>query len=183
MGAGGMTTSRAGAAGRGKLVLLGGLAMILVAVCVRLMRSGPDAGLAAAASPPIAVPVGTAAVPSGVPQRGPAAFGVIAWPEAASRDPFRSIKVYPPPVVRVEVPATAPVAPPAPPPPPPVNVAALAKETLHLKGTVQGEHSLAMLGGRLYRVGQTVGGFRIVEIGKRTITVERAGVRVVVEPD
>jgi hypothetical protein len=104
---------------------------------------------------------------------------VIAWPKAAARDPFRSTKVYPPPVVKVDVPATAPVVA----KPPPVNVAALAKEKISLKGTVQGERALAMVNGRLCRVGQTVEGFRIVEIGKRSITVERAGVRVVVEPD
>jgi hypothetical protein len=179
MGAGGMTTKSA-KAGRGKIAVLGGLGMILVAVCVRLVRPSPDAGIAAA---PFAVPVGTPAVESAASARPATPLNVIAWPKTAARDPFRSMKIYPPPVVRVEVPATAPVAPPKPPPPPPVNVAALARETLHLKGTVQGERSLAMVNDRLYRAGQTVNGFRIVEIGKRTVTVEKAGVRVVIEPD
>ena len=40
-----------------------------------------------------------------------------------------------------------------------------------------------MVNGRLFRVGQTVGGFRIIEIAKRTITVEKSGARVVIEPD
>jgi hypothetical protein len=179
MGAGGVKSS-AGKGQRGKVAVLCGLAMILVAVCVRLVRSSPDAGLAAA--PPAAVPVATPGATSvaAAPAR-PVAANVIAWPKAAARDPFRSTKVYPPPVVKVDVPATAPVA--VKPAPPPVNFAALAREKISLKGTVQGERSLAMVNGRLCRVGQTVEGFRIVEIGKRTITVEKGGVRVVVEPD
>jgi hypothetical protein len=173
----------AGKGQRGKVVLMCGLAMILVAVCVRLVRPSPDAGLAAAA--PVAVaaaPVSASGNAAAAASGGPVARNVIAWPKAAARDPFRSTKVYPPPVVKVDVPATAPVVA-KPPPPPPVNVAALAREKIQLKGTVQGERALAMVNGRLCRVGQTVEGFRIVEIGKRSITVERAGVRVVVEPD
>jgi hypothetical protein len=165
-------------ASRGKVVVLCGLAMILVAVCVRLVRPSPDAGLAAA---PAATPSATPGTPPVAPPGAPAVRTVIAWPKTAARDPFRSTKVYPPQVVRIEAPATAPVV--APPPPPRVDYVTLARQTLHLKGTVQGEHSLAMVNGRLYRAGQTVEGFRIVEIAKRSITVEKSGVRVVVEPD
>jgi hypothetical protein len=155
---------------RGKLVLIGGLSMILVAVCVRLVRPNPDAGFAASPPP---TPAGAADAPS----PAPLALNVIAWPRRAARDPFRSTKVYPPQAARVGVPATAPAT------PPPVNVAALAREAIHLKGTVQGDRAVAMVNGRVYRAGQTIEGFRIVEITKRTITVEKGGVRVVVEPD
>jgi len=172
MGAGGMNKKKP--VTRGQMAMLGGLSMILVAVCVRLVRPGPDFSPAATPAPMAAPAPG----PADGSSSAPVALNVIAWPQSAARDPFRSTKVYPPHAPRVAKPATAPVA-----APPPVDVTALAREAIHLKGTVQGERAVAMVNGRLYRVGQTIGDFRIVEISKRTITVERSGVRVVIEPD
>lgn len=173
MGASGMSKKKPLTRGQG--VVLGGLAMILVAVCVRLVRPSPDAGLAAAPTPPATLGTGAPDANSAAPVTP----NVIAWPRSAARDPFRSTKVYPPQAPRVVTPATAPVVA----PPPPVDVAAMARQAIHLKGTVQGERAVAMVNGRLWRVGQTIDGFRIVEITKRTIAVEKSGVRVVIEPD
>ena len=164
--------------GRGKIAVLCGLAMVLAAMCFRMFKPNLEPSVAAAPAPVAASPAPTAGAAA-----APSVRHAIAWPDAAARDPFHSTKVYPPPAPRVETPKVAATAP-APQPIPTVNVAALARETIRLKGTVQqGGRAVAMVNGRLFRVGESIGGFQVVEIGKRSIVVEQAGTRVVIDPE
>jgi hypothetical protein len=165
-------------AGRGKVAVLCGLGMVLAALVFRLVK--PNLDSAPAAPPPsVGAPPVAGQAPTVAASASPAKPNVIRWPDATARNPFQSASVYPPQVVRVEPSKVTPVAA----PPPTVDLASVARGAIHLKGTVQGERAIAMVNGRLYRAGESIAGFRIVEIAKRSITVEQAGTRVVVEAE
>ena len=181
MGPGGTMNDRAKKASRQKLVMLGGVSVVGLAVGIRMLSSGPKAAPAATVVPP-AVP---AMVGSAAPLSQPAKPALmIAWPTDITRDPFQSDLVFPPaapppaplPVEpKVDVPAVVtPVA-------PPVDLGALVAEKIQLKGTVLGDRPIAMMNGRVYRVGEVLEGFKIVEIAKNQITVERDATRFVVK--
>ena len=155
---------------RQKLVLLGGVSVVGLAVVVRMMSSGPESAPAATIAPPADAPLMTSMAPA-----KPAV--AVTWPADVARDPFHSDLVFPPaaptPQPKVEVPVVTPV-------PVAVDLSALVREKLHLKGTILGERPVAMMNGRVYRVGEVVEGFKIVEIEKNRIAVERDGTRLVV---
>jgi hypothetical protein len=101
----------------------------------------------------------------------------VTWPADIARDPFSSDLVFPraaPPPGPKGEPVTAPATDRS-------DVAAMAREKIQLKGTVLGDRPLAMMNGRVYRVGEYAEGFKIVQIETNQITVERDGSRVVVE--
>ena len=162
---------------RTKLAVAGGLAVILAAVTMRMLSSGPEGAAAATTQEEDPAPV--------------TAFGgnnnrpvvhvprVIDWPSRASRDPFVSALVYkePPPPPKPEEPDL----PPPPPPPPPVDLVKEAAEAIPLTATVVGDKPIAMINGRIYRVGEYVAGFRIAEIQARRIIVERERQRIPIE--
>ena len=167
-------------AGRGKVAVLCGLSLVLAALSFRLVKPKLSAGQAAP-PPPLPMPAGPATPLPSSPTAAAKPL-VIRWPDASARNPFHSAAVYPPQAKKVEPAQVTVVTPPPPPPPQPkVDYAAAARQAIQLKGTVQGERPVAMVNGRLYRVGESVANFRILEIGKRSITVEQAGVRVVIE--
>ena len=170
MGERGMNSNARAKSERTKLAVAGGLAVIMLAVGVRMFSSGPESAVAATepggAAAPVAAPASTAR-PVHVPR-------VIDWPGKVARDPFASSLVYRPVVVPKPV---EPTPPPAPPPPPPVDVAKEASEAIPLTATVLGDKPIAMINGRIYPVGGAVAGFRIVEIHARRIVVERDGQR------
>lgn len=158
---------------RTKLVMLSGLSVVALAVGIRLVSSGPQSAPAASVS----AKAPAASVATNLPQPAQSAVSV-SWPAEVARDPFHSALVLPPPAPLPPAPViAAPVAPPA---PPPVDFAAMAREKIRLKAIVQGERPLAMMNGRLCRVGDNVEGFKIVEIGTNRITVERETTRLIV---
>ncbi len=180
MGPGG-TMKTEGKKSRTQLVVLGGLSVVAASVVFRMMSSGPQSAPAASISPV----GGLAALPS-TPNPGAVVAPMsIAWPAAMARDPFNSELVFPPappspaplPQPKVEPPVVAI----APPPPPPVDFPAMAREKIHLKGIMLGDRPQAMMNGRMYRIGDVVEGFKIVEIVTNQITVERSGTRVVLK--
>lgn len=181
MGPGGTMKAEGKKINRTQFVVLGGLSVVAASIGFRMLSSGPQSAPAASISPA----GGPAALPSPPTQVAVVPVMSITWPAAMSRDPFNSELVFPPappppapaPPPKVEAPVVAP----APSPPPPVDFAALAREKIHLKGTVLGERPLAMMNGRVYRVGEVVEGFKIVEIVTNQITVERSGTRVVLK--
>jgi len=169
---------------RRKLAMMGGLAVILAAVVMRTFSSGPDAAVAA---PEAAASSTSSGASTGNNGNGPRvavapAPKVIDWPGKVARDPFASAVVYrppppPPPPPKVDDP-------PDPTPPPPAPVVDLAKEaadSIPLTATVVGEKPIAMINGRIYRVGEFVAGFRIAEIHARRIVVERSNQRFTID--
>lgn len=162
-------------ASRTQLVMLGGVSIVALSVGIRLLSSGPQSAPAATVTAPIAHGAPLAAT---TPLH-PANHAInVTWPNEIARDPFHSNLVFPPAPPPPEPVVEAPVLPPA---PPPVDIEALAKETIHLKGTVLGDRPLAMMNGRVYRVGEVVEGFEIVKIGINQITIERDGLRLIVQ--
>jgi hypothetical protein len=151
------------------------VSVVAAAIGFRLLSSGPQAAPAASVMLPSDVPAFTA-----TPSNAADVVARVTWPTEMARDPFDSDLVFPPaappptPEPKVDVSVTKPV-------PPPVDVPALAREKIHLKGTVLGDRPIAMMNGRVYRVGEVVEGFKIVEIVTNQITVERGGSRVVIE--
>jgi hypothetical protein len=147
---------------RSKMALAGGLAVIFAAVTVRTFSSGPDQAVAAPepaqTSAPVSLSRGQQAAP---PPRA------IDWPSGAARDPFASALVYRPVVV------VKPDEPAPPPPPPPKDLIKEATDAIPVTATVLGDRPLAMINGRIYRVGEIVAGFHIVDIQARRIVVER----------
>ncbi len=178
MGPGGIMNVAANKQSRQKLVLLGGVSLVAVAVGIRLVSSGPKPAPAATVVPPFVAAV----VANGAPWLAPAKPALaITWPTDITRDPFHSDLVFPPaapppppPEPKVDVPVVAPA-------PPPIDLAALVQEKIHLKGTILGDRPIAMMNGRVYRVGEVLEGFKIVEIAKDQITVERDVTRFVVK--
>jgi hypothetical protein len=156
-----------------KLVVLGGVSVVAAAIIIRMMWSGPQPAPAAS----VDGLSGEAPAISGQPSPNPAVAARVAWPADIARDPFTSDLVLTPagaaPPTKAE-PVVAPstVA---------IDVAALAREKIELKGTVLGDRPLAMMNGRVFHIGQVFEGFKIVEIATNQITVEREGSRVVVE--
>ena len=173
MGPGGTMNFQMNKPSRQKVVMLGGLSVVAAAVGIRLLSSGPESAPAATVTPSSATPV--LPTPS---QPGKGAMPIV-WPTDMPRDPFHSDRVFPPA---------------APPPDPkqqevptvvvptglPVDYAAIVREKFNLKGTILGERPIAMMNGRVYRIGEVLEGFTIVEIEKNQITVEREGTRFVV---
>ena len=157
---------------RQKLVVLGGVSVVGLAVVVRMMSSGPESAPAATIAPPANLPTAAGASPV-------KPVVAVAWPADVARDPFQSDRVFPPaaptpPPPKIEVPVVVP-------PPVTVDLSALVREKLHLKATILGERPIAMMNGRVYRLNEVVEGFKIVEIEKNRITVERDGTRFVVD--
>jgi hypothetical protein len=168
--------SAAGKPDRTKLAFAGGLAVILAAFVMRTFSSGPEGAAAALTNEP-----DPASVVASSNSNRPVVHvpRVIDWPSRVARDPFVSSVVYrpaPPPPKPDE-----PAPPPPPPPPPAIDLAKEAADTIPLTATVVGEKPIAMINGRIYRVGEIVGGFRIVEIHARRIIVERDRQRIPIE--
>ncbi|HEV2294629.1 MAG TPA: hypothetical protein VGR35_12305 [Tepidisphaeraceae bacterium] len=165
--------------GRTQLVVLGGLSVVAAAVLIRLLSSGPQSAPAATVGTTPLLPNAAVVSSQAAPQPANGAVSVT-WPTAVARDPFQSDLVFPPapplPPAKVEPTAVAPPATSS----PQVSLAALAKEKIHLKATVLGDRPLAMMNGRVYRVGEVIEGFLIVEIEKNQITIERNDLRLVI---
>jgi hypothetical protein len=164
---------------RRKLAMMGGLAVILAAVMMRTFSSGPEV---AAAAPEVA----SAATPSSAGNNGNGPRVAVAplpkvidWPGKVARDPFASAVVYRPPPPPPKPDEPAPLPPPA--PAPVVDVAKEAADAIPLTATVVGEKPIAMINGRIYRVGEFVAGFRITEIHARRIVVERNNQRIAID--
>ena len=172
MGPGGTMNFQMNKPSRQKMVLLGGLSVVAAAMGIRLLSSGPESAPAATVTSSSATPVHPAPA-----QPGKGATTVV-WPTDMARDPFQSNLVFPPaappPEPKPDVPAV--VAPSD----PGVDYATLVREKFNLKGTILGERPIAMMNGRVYRIGEVLEGFTIVEIEKNQITVEREGTRFVV---
>ena len=172
MGPGGTMNVEANKPSRTKLVMLGGLSVVAAAVGIRLLSSGPESAPAATITPPSATPI----VPTPAqPVQGATA---VEWPTDMARDPFHSERVFPPAAPPPEPKPDVPVV--VTPSALPVDYAAIVREKFNLKGTILGERPIAMMNGRVYRIGEVLEGFTIVEIEKNQITVEREGTRFVV---
>ena len=153
-----------------KLVVLGGLSVVGAAICFRMMWSGPQSAPGASVTDaPDALVLPGEPTPNRID-----GTSSVTWPTDVARDPFNSKLVFPTEVRITEAPAVTATT-------DPVDVAALAREKIQLKGTVLGEHPQAMMNGRVFYVGGVVEGFKIVEIGTNQVTVERDGSRVVIE--
>ena len=157
---------------RTKLVMLGGLSVVAAAVGIRLLSSGPEAAPAATVMPSSVSPV----VPT--PSQPLKGAMTVVWPTDMARDPFHSDLVFPPAAPAPEPKSDVPVV--VPPSGPGVDYASIVREKINLKGTILGERPIAMMNGRVYRLGEVLEGFTIVEIEKNQITVEREGTRFVV---
>jgi hypothetical protein len=157
---------------RQKIVMLGGLSVVAAAVGIRLLSSGPESAPAATVTSSSAINLDP--TPS-QPVKGAMA---VVWPTDMARDPFHSDRVFPPaappePKQQEAPTVVAPVG-------LSVDYAAIVREKMNLKGTILGERPIAMMNGRVYRIGEVLEGFTIVEIEKNQITVEREGTRFVV---
>jgi hypothetical protein len=135
-----------------------GLAMVLAAVVTRWMLA--LLASAGAAEPP------TPDFPPSM-AHGRQARVVVDWPVVVERDPFHSDRVIPANAGAKDA----------------VALAQEAKQTLRFTGSILGEHPKAMVNGRLFAKGDVVSGFRIQQIEKRQIVVERDGVSVRVTSD
>lgn len=100
--------------------------------------------------------------------RARAARVVVDWPVVVERDPFRSDKVIPPSTGGKSD---------------AVALAQEARQALRFTGSILGEQPKAMVNGRLFGKGDLVSGFRILQIEKRQIVVERNGISVRVTSD
>ena len=150
-----------------------GLSVVAGAVAIRLLSSGPESAPAATVTSSSATNLDP--TPS-QPVKGAMA---VVWPTDMARDPFHSDRVFPPAVpppepMQQEVPTV--VAPGG----LSVDYAAIVREKMILKGTILGDRPIAMMNGRVYRIGEVLDGFTIVEIETNQITVEREGMRFVV---
>jgi hypothetical protein len=174
MGAGGTMSVATNKPSRPKLVLLGGLSIVALAVGIRLVSSGPESAPAATVTPSTPDTPGAGGADAPTAAKAPVSIN---WPADVARDPFHSDLVFPPAAPPSQQPVEVPVVAPA---PVKVDLATLVREKIHLKGTILGERPVAMMNGRVYRVGEVVDGFTIIEIEKNRITVERDGTRFVV---
>jgi hypothetical protein len=172
MGPGGTMNFQVNKLSRQKMVMLAGLSIVAAAVAIRLLSSGPESAPAATVTSSSATNLDP--TPS-QPVKGAMA---VVWPTDIARDPFHSDRVFPPAAPpepkQQEVPTV--VAPSG----LSVDYAAIVREKMNLKGTILGERPIAMMNGRVYRIGEVLEGFTIVEIEKNQITVEREGTRFVV---
>ena len=155
---------------RQRVVMLGGLSVVAAAVGIRLLSSGPESAPAATVTPSSA----TSVLPT--PSQSTKGAMTVVWPTDMARDPFHSDRVFPPaaptpePKQQEDPVAVAPSG-------LSVDYAAIVREKFNLKGTILGERPIAMMNGRVYRIGEVLEGFTIVEIQKNQITVEREGTR------
>jgi len=172
MGPGGTMNFQVNKLSRQKTVMLAGLSIVAAAVAIRLLSSGPESAPAATVTSSSATNLDP--TPS-QPVKGAMA---VVWPTDIARDPFHSDRVFPPAAPpepkQQEVPTV--VAPSG----LSVDYAAIVREKMNLKGTILGERPIAMMNGRVYRIGEVLDGFTIVEIETNQITVEREGMRFVV---
>ena len=154
------TAAMAAARFRRKLAWVIGLSVVLAALVARWMLMLP-ASAEAAEQPTPDFPASMA--------RSRLARVVVDWPVVVERDPFHSDKVIPSGHAGN-----------------PKSDAALAEEArqaLRFTGSILGEQPKAIVNGRLYRKGDVVSGFRILQIEKTQIVVERNGVSVRVTSD
>ena len=162
MGSTGMSnTARAEKAFRRKLAWAVGLGVVLAALVARWMLTLPASADAADSS---ASGEASFEYPASIARTRHARV-VVDWPVVVERDPFHSDRVIPPNNA----------------PNPKADAAALAEEarqTLRFTGSILGDQPKAIVNGRLYRKGDLVGGFRILQIEKHQIVVERDGVSV-----
>jgi hypothetical protein len=160
MGSTGLSnTALAGRRFRRKLAWALGLGVVLAALVARWMLALPasaDAADNTAVEAALEYPVPVA--------RARAPRVVVDWPVVVERDPFYSDRVLPPAQTNPNADAAA--------------VAEQARQSLRFTGTILGEQPKAMVNRKLYRKGEVVGGFRIVQIENREIVVERGGVSV-----
>jgi hypothetical protein len=155
---GGKSPARAG-------VIAVALLMVLGAVSARRLLTVP-LETAAADAPPPAATVDVPAAQPGQPRI------VVDWSTNLASDPFSSALVFPPKVA----------APPAPPPPQGANAEELAqvvRRNIKLTGTFLGSHPLAIMNGVMYRTGDRIDGFILLQIGPREVVLEKDGVQVV----
>jgi hypothetical protein len=143
---------------RRKLAWAVGLAIVLAALVARWMLSLPAS--ADAAEQP---------TPEFPPSMGRArqARVVVDWPVVVERDPFRSDRVIPPSTGKADAAA----------------LAQEARQVLRFTGSILGEQPKAMVNGKLFGRGDVISGFRIMQIEKRQIVVERDGVTVRITSD
>lgn len=170
MGSTGMSnsapSSRAARQLRVKLAWVIGLSLVLAALVTRWMLGLPaSAGAAVGAAPDedaLAYPATMTWTRHG--------RIVVDWPVVVQRDPFRSDRVIPSNhAANVKADAAA--------------LAEEARQTLRFTGSILGEQPKAIVNGRLFRKGDVVSGFRILQIEKRQIVVERDGVSVRITSD
>jgi hypothetical protein len=159
MGSTGMSNTALAERGfRRKLAWVIGLGIVLAALVARWMLALPASADAADST------TGDAALEYPAPvARTRLARVVVDWPVVVERDPFRSDRVIPPAQAH-NTDAAA--------------VAEQARQSLRFTGSILGDQPKAIVNAKLYRKGDLVGGFRIVEIEKREIVVERGGVSV-----
>jgi len=173
MGPGGTMNFQMNKPSRQKRVMLGGLSVVAAAVGIRLLSSGPES------APAATVTSSSATNLDPTPSQPVKGAMTVVWPTDMARDPFHSDRVFPPAAPspepkQQEVPSV--VAPSG----LSVDYAAIVRDKMNLKGTILGERPIAMMNGRVYRIGEVLEGFTIVEIEKNQITVEREGTRFVV---
>ena len=164
MGSTGMSNSATAAmaarSSRRKLAWVVGLSIVLAALVARWMLMLTPASAEAAEPPMPEFPSSMA--------RARMARVVVDWPVVVERDPFRSDRVIPPNGGgRTDAAA----------------LAEEARQALRFTGSILGEQPKAMVNGRLYRKGDMVSGFKILQIERTQIVVERNGVAVRVTSD
>ena len=164
MGSTGMSNSATAAMAakqlRRKLAWVVGLSIVLAALVARWMLMLTPASADAAEQPMPDFPASMA--------RSRMARVVVDWPVVVERDPFRSDRVIPPNHGGARSDA---------------ELAEEARQVLRFTGSILGEQPKAIVNGKLYRKGDVVSGFRILQIEKRQIVVERNGVSVRVTSD
>ena len=156
-------------------VIIGGLVIVLGAVCVRFVMPSPTA--ASAAGPRRGKPDARQA--SGPAQARPASAVEMNWSMQLKRDPFTSAVVFPPPT---KTPVAEPEAPDE------AKIRAAKTEELvrtvranvKLNGTFLGAQPQAFINGKPCRVGDVVAGFVVKQIGARDVIVEKDGIQLLV---
>jgi hypothetical protein len=158
------STARAAAAAKGfrrKLAWVIGLSIVLAALVARWILMLPASADAAESG---AAGEGSPEFPTSI-TRTRYSRVVVDWPVVVERDPFRSDRVVPPSHAgNAKADASA--------------LAEEARQTLRFTGSILGDQPKAIVNGKLYRKGDLVGGFRIQQIDKTQIVVERDGVSV-----
>lgn len=166
---------------RSSVVVLVALSIVLAGIGVRWLLNRAPASSASAAPRPAPAVATTGATPQSAGRTAVKPSVSVTVPSARStnfrRDPFASKVVFPP---KSAVDNTKPLAKPV-----DVNaeVVAAARRELRLTAILVGENPVAMISGKMYRVGDTVGTFRVERIAPLEVVVEQRGVRVVLSKE
>lgn len=152
-----------------------GLAIVLIAVVIRMFGNTPSGASASA------IPEAGASSPAAGDSAGSAAPAlrplVIEIPDALPRDLFDVNAAFPPETPAKPVPTTMPTVKASTVAEDHAAIAAEARATIVLDATMLGSDPTALINGRQCRVGNVVKGFTVTRIAADHVVIERGGVK------